>query len=190
MSDNGKVNTHGKEYETVASRVQRFRKDFPDRSLLTELVSRDDDAVVVKALISNGERTLATGHAEESRTSSQINMTSALENAETSAIGRALAAFGYAGTEYASADEVANAVKQRAQSPSKPAVGTAAPADRPISAAEAQMLFGMAKTRAGLVSKEDAVQFIREEAGIELAKAKKSDVARIKAVFGDVEVEE
>ena len=39
--------------------------------------------------------------------------TSALENAETSAIGRALAALGLAGTEYASADEVANAITQQ-----------------------------------------------------------------------------
>ena len=34
----------------------------------------------------------------------------ALENAETSAIGRALAAFGLGGTEFASADEVARAI--------------------------------------------------------------------------------
>ena len=43
-----------------------------------------------------------------------INKTSALENAETSALGRALAAFGLHGSEYASADEVATAVKQQA----------------------------------------------------------------------------
>ena len=42
-----------------------------------------------------------------------INKTSALENAETSAVGRALAFLGFAGTEIASADEVANAIKQQ-----------------------------------------------------------------------------
>jgi hypothetical protein len=36
-----------------------------------------------------------------------------LENAETSAIGRALAAFGLGGTEFATADEVANAIGQQ-----------------------------------------------------------------------------
>ena len=41
--------------------------------------------------------------------SSFINRTSALENAETSALGRALAAFGLHGTEFASADELINA---------------------------------------------------------------------------------
>jgi hypothetical protein len=68
----------------------------------------------MKATISDEKgRVIATGHAEEVRASSQINKTSALENAETSAIGRALAALGMAGTEFASADEVAQAIKQQ-----------------------------------------------------------------------------
>jgi hypothetical protein len=68
----------------------------------------------MKASISNEQgRLLATGFAEEVRAASKINRTSALENAETSAIGRALAALGLAGTEYASADEVANAISQQ-----------------------------------------------------------------------------
>jgi AmiR/NasT family two-component response regulator len=47
-----------------------------------------------------------------------VNATSALENAETSAIGRALASLGLGGTEFASADEVA-----RALSGGKPTAG-------------------------------------------------------------------
>jgi hypothetical protein len=58
-------------------------------------------------------RVLATGHAEEYRKSSQINGTSALENAETSAHGRSLAALGIGGTEFASANEVQNAIHQQ-----------------------------------------------------------------------------
>jgi hypothetical protein len=58
---------------------------------------------------------IATGLAEEKRTSSQINRTSALENCETSAIGRALAAFGLGGSEYASANEVQNAIHQQSR---------------------------------------------------------------------------
>jgi N-acetylglucosamine kinase-like BadF-type ATPase len=52
----------------------------------------------------------ATGLAHEVRDSTNINKTSHVENCETSAIGRALAALGLAGTEYASGDEVSNAI--------------------------------------------------------------------------------
>ena len=56
-----------------------------------------------------------TGHAYEVQGAGFINKTSHVENAETSAIGRALASAGYiGGTEFASAEEVANAVKQQA----------------------------------------------------------------------------
>lgn len=109
--DTGIVNIHGKEYQTVAYRVGKFREAHPDFSLLTEIVTRTDECVVMKATIANAEgRVLATGHSEEYRADGQINKTSALENSETSAIGRALAALGLGGTEFASADEVARAV--------------------------------------------------------------------------------
>lgn len=114
--EKGTVNIHGKEYETVASRVQKFRSDktYEGYAILTEIVYRDSDEVVVKAIIKNADdRTIATGYAEEKRSASQINKTSAVENGETSAIGRALANLGLAGTEYASADEVAEAIKQQ-----------------------------------------------------------------------------
>lgn len=114
MAESGVVKIHGKEYQTVALRVKTFRSSFEGHSLTTEVLFRDPDVVVMKAIIANSEgRVLATGHAEEFRKSSQINSTSALENAETSAIGRALAALGLGGTEFASADEVANAIKQQ-----------------------------------------------------------------------------
>ena len=64
-----------------------------------------------------------TGHAYEVQGAGFINKTSHVENAETSAIGRALASAGYVGgTEFASAEEVANAVKQQTEGiPSKTA---------------------------------------------------------------------
>lgn len=112
--NNGKVNIHGREYETVALRVQKFKSAYPNHALTTEVLTRDEDCVVMKASIFNPEgRLIATGHAEEYRKASTINKTSALENAETSAIGRALAAFGLGGTEFATADEVANAISQQ-----------------------------------------------------------------------------
>ena len=114
--DTGVVNIHGKEYKTVAKRVDEFRSAHKtDLSIITSLVDRDENTVVMKAeILDKDGRVIATGYAEEHRTASQINRTSALENCETSAIGRALANFGLGGGEYASADEVANAISQQA----------------------------------------------------------------------------
>lgn len=113
-NDTGIVNIHGKSYETVALRVKKFRDAHKDYRLLTEIVHRDEDCVVMRAMIADpAGNVLATGHSEEYRASSNINKTSALENAETSAIGRALAALGLGGTEFASADEVAHAITNK-----------------------------------------------------------------------------
>jgi hypothetical protein len=123
MSNTGVVNIRGKEYQTVALRVQKFRESHPDWELSTEIIKADDVVVIMQARIYNADgKCISTGHAEEFRTSSQINSTSALENAETSAIGRALAAAGWGGTEFASANEVQNAIHQ--QAPKKVQINT------------------------------------------------------------------
>jgi hypothetical protein len=118
MTDTGIVNIHGKQYHTVAKRVQDFRQSHPTFGLITEVAFRDGNLVAMKAsILDETGRVIATGHAEEDRTKGQINRSSALENAETSAIGRALAAFGIGGTEFASANEVQNAMHQQAEPP-------------------------------------------------------------------------
>ena len=105
--DTGIINIHGKQYTTVARRVQDFWDAGNEWSITTEILHRDEDVVIMKAVIADDSgRVRATGHAEEWRKSSQINKTSAVENAETSAIGRALACLGYGGTEFASANEI------------------------------------------------------------------------------------
>lgn len=114
MSDTGIVKIHGKEYQTVAKRIHDFRAEHPDWAIYTNVISTDDRRVVVHAqIMDEKERLLSSGLAEEERDSSNINKTSALENAETSAVGRALAFLGRGGTEIASADEVANAINQQ-----------------------------------------------------------------------------
>ena len=118
MTNTGKVNIRGKEYLTVAYRIKQFRVDHPDWQIHTDIVHMDDDRVVVRAEIADSAGvTVATGHAEEKRSASQINQTSALENCESSAVGRALAFAGYGGSEIASADEVQNAIYQQENKP-------------------------------------------------------------------------
>ncbi len=118
MAETGIVNIRGKEYHTVGKRVNDFRGSHTLEDgwvITTQLLHADEDRVVVKAFIAKGEVILATGHAEEYRGSSNINRTSAMENCETSAIGRALAAAGFIGTEYnyASANEVEGTAEQQ-----------------------------------------------------------------------------
>ena len=87
------------DYETVEVRLEKFIKDYPDFRLATELEVCDKDRYVVKAyLYKAAPDTVAwtTGYAEEKVTDRGVNSTSALENCETSAIGRALANAGYA----------------------------------------------------------------------------------------------
>ena len=76
----------------------------------------DDIKVVVQTKITTPNNiVVATGLAEEFRGKNIINTTSALENAETSSIGRALACLSLGGSEYASANEVENAISQQEQ---------------------------------------------------------------------------
>jgi len=104
------VKIHGKEYLTVAERINTFRKTHADWGIDTDLVSHGE-LVVIKAVISDEQgRQVGSGYAEELRGSTNINTTSALENCETSAIGRALASCGYGGEQYASANEVTDAI--------------------------------------------------------------------------------
>jgi len=110
----GVVNIRGKEYKTVALRVQEFREQFKDYCLTTEVVQLDQEQCVIKAsVIDTVNRVVATGLAQEFRKASQINGTSYVENCETSAIGRCLSALGLSGEQFASAEEVANAMYQQ-----------------------------------------------------------------------------
>ena len=78
----------------------------------TEPVS---DQLVCKAVVTSGMLGTATGHARVFLNGSGVNATNPLENAETSAVGRALGFLGYGlyGTGMASAEEVTLAVAER-----------------------------------------------------------------------------
>lgn len=87
------------DYEPVEDRLAKYWDDFPAGRIETELLAHGGDRfIVVARLYRDAVDTLvaATGMAEETITERGVNSTSALENCETSAIGRALANFGYA----------------------------------------------------------------------------------------------
>ena len=109
------VEIHGKQYRTVAERVTDFWSDrtASEWSIITEKMSEDAGLITFKATIMHLERIVATGHSDEVRGANMINKTSALENAETSAVGRALAFIGLGGEEIRSADELAQAIHKQ-----------------------------------------------------------------------------
>ena len=87
------------DYETVEERLAKFWKEHPDGRIYTTLVEHTLQRFIVQAAIYRTEvdaHPWATGFAEETVSTRGVNSTSALENCETSAIGRALANAGYA----------------------------------------------------------------------------------------------
>ena len=104
----------GKNYIPVNERVKAFRMLYPEGKIETELIKYENSVVIFKASIYGDnfedDGLLATGYAQEIEGSSNINRTSAIENCETSAVGRALGFLGIGiDTSIASFEEVQNA---------------------------------------------------------------------------------
>jgi len=87
------------DYETVEERLVKYWKEHPDGQIHTKVLEHTGGRFIVEASIFRTEadvRPWTTGLAEETVQGRGVNSTSALENCETSAIGRALANAGYA----------------------------------------------------------------------------------------------
>jgi hypothetical protein len=107
------VNLNGKVYSMVKDRVEVFRAYFGfaygiDTSVdYTHGFTRGSMIVAVAKIIDNATgHIIASGHAMEWVGNGDIGTTAPIEACETSAIGRALAAFGLHGGEYASGNEI------------------------------------------------------------------------------------
>jgi len=104
------------DYAAVDERLPLFWADCPRGRIHTEIIVDDGTRIIVRAeLYADIADPVATttGFAEEVRGSSMVNKTSALENCETSAIGRALANYQYqAGKKRSSLEEVVKVYRQ------------------------------------------------------------------------------
>jgi len=119
------------DYEPVEVRLEKFIKDYPAFRIATELEVVEATRYIVKAyLFKDAQDSLAwaTGYAEETVSQRGVNQTSALENCETSAIGRALANAGYAPKgKRPSREEMTKVVSKKVE---KPAVQDVKPDDQ------------------------------------------------------------
>ena len=127
----GKVKIGGKSYSTVPLRMELFRSNMSAEDILplTNVFTRvdiTDDKVISRAYLAEEidviinedgfecvsmKNVKATGTAEELRTAHNINKTSAVENGETSALGRLIGNLGVHGGQMASANEVLDAIE-------------------------------------------------------------------------------
>lgn len=111
-------------YDTVETRLARFWEKHPEGRVLTKLEFHDERRFICYAEIyfdREDTTPVATGYAEEIVGASPVNRTSALENCETSSIGRGLANCGFASLgKRPSAEEMQKVERYNAE-PRKPA---------------------------------------------------------------------
>ena len=146
-------------YAPVADRLALFWADNPNGRIVTEIIVDDGTRIVFRAAVYrelDDDRPTATGYAEEIRGSSNVNRTSALENAETSAVGRALSNWKYqASTERPSREEMAKVARYEGQ----PTTMTPQSAAEPPSDKQLRMLKALGST-ARPATKREASELI------------------------------
>ena len=114
-------NTSGTEppagYALVADRITLFYHRYPTGRIRTKLHSKAEGEIIFCAMVYRGpddSRPAATGWAAEREGDGEINEVACLENAETSAVGRALANLGFtASIRRPSAEEMEKAARAR-----------------------------------------------------------------------------
>jgi hypothetical protein len=105
---------HGKEYVEVKTRVQYFRKNYPNGSIVTDVLQQDNESITTQTKIFIDDKLVSSGIAHEDKNVSHINKTSFIECCETSSVGRALGMLGI-GIESSvdTADTIRRAIDQQ-----------------------------------------------------------------------------
>lgn len=111
------ISIKGKKYILVSDRVLAFNEEYENGSIITELKSEPSaDMVVVKAKVTpdcKNPLRYFTGYSQATWGDGMVNKTAALENCETSAVGRALGMMGIGVLDsIASADEMNKSLTQ------------------------------------------------------------------------------
>lgn len=116
------IKIQGKDYVLVKDRINFFNENYPNGSIQTSFIDAlGQDTVVIKAVVVpdvDKPARVFMGYSQAVIGAGHINKTSALENCETSAVGRALAMMGIGVIDsVASVDEMNKAINQARQIP-------------------------------------------------------------------------
>jgi hypothetical protein len=171
------------EYATVEERLSKFWQEHPEGAVHTELVKHEGDVCIFKAYVwfERGEELVATGFAEEIRDASPVNKTSFVENAETSAIGRALANANYAMKKRPSREEMVKAQRGQ-QAPAKPAPSVPQQEDGKLSEDQVSQFFIACATK-----KVDPKAVAERAGNIDLDNITVADLARLRVAFKELQ---
>jgi len=121
---NKAIKIQGKSYVLVSDRINYFNETYPGGSIVTRLVGFKDNTYIVKAIIcpdvTKADR-IFTGYSQAKIGQGMVNQSAALENCETSAVGRALAMMGIGVIDsIASVDEINKATSDSIPDPLNP----------------------------------------------------------------------
>lgn len=112
-------------YVTVAERIAAFYQSYPTGRICTQILEHIEESgfILMRAEVfrsTDDANPSATGHAFELRGDGYVNKTSYIENAETSAVGRALALLGFEVRRgIASREEMEKAARMPADRPAR-----------------------------------------------------------------------
>lgn len=130
------------EYVTVNERIIKFYEKYPNGRINTHLLEVNSEKVILRATVYRDATKIvrnpvtgeaeadSTGYAEELRAVGFVNKTSAVENGETSAVGRALALLGF---------EIKKGIASREEV--QGAIDTRAAMEKPMTAAQEQAIY-------------------------------------------------
>lgn len=163
------------DYATVAERVRLFYAAHPMGRIITRLESRSPRQVTFVAQVyRNAEdvHAAATGWASEREGDGDVNTVACLENAETSAVGRALANLGFsASRQRASREEMERATRYRPRTPVRPPRdgAPASPTARAQSVGDREAAFDAQQDHANAVRDAFVAVAAAERAGLPTA---------------------